>query len=107
MLALRVALLVLSLSSGVFTDGPSPSTASAVIEQVFRTEEDGYVQISYLVTWKHQPAIIADAIHQTDLKVGDRITFVVMKHDLESRSGGQAKKLLHFEILPLRFQKPD
>ena len=70
----------------------------AKVEQVFRTEEDGFVSIYYLATWHGQHVIIADAIHMTDLSVGDQVHFLAMWHDMSSKEKQQ--KLLHFEVVP-------
>jgi hypothetical protein len=97
---LKILVLAITFLGFSFAEGPKPWRATSTVEKVFRTEDEGYISISYLVTWMNQPTIVIDSIHQTDFKVGEKVTFLVLKNALESKPGTPEKKLLHFEVIP-------
>jgi hypothetical protein len=70
---------------------------TAVVEKVFRVEDDGFVSNAYQVTWRGKPVIVADTIHSTDAVEGETIRFMVFWNDMTEQKIGM--KLLHFSIL--------
>jgi len=72
-------------------------TATARVEQVFKVEDDGYQSISYLVSYHGQHVIIEDTLCSTDYALGDKIYFLVLRHDM-SQTHCDGKKLLHFMV---------
>lgn len=81
-------------------NAPAPQTGTAIVETVYVASSDGFSCVSYLVTWNGQKAIIEDPIRSTDYKVGDKIAFLIMKHDMSSKREPKGKKLLHLQVLP-------
>jgi len=99
------ALALMPLGFAQDTQTPPPQvkakrdieTASARIEQVFKAEDDGYQTIAYQVIYHGQRVIVEDTLCSTDYAVGDKIYFLVLRHDMsEDHPGG--KKLLHFMV---------
>ena len=99
-------LIALSLSTLTFAQQPTPptssakepsgvETASARVVQVFKALDDGFQSISYEVVYHNQHVIIQDPLCTTDYSVGDKIYFLVMRHDM-SKSHSDGKKLLSF-----------
>ncbi len=70
---------------------------TAVVEKVFRVEDDGFVFNAYQVTWRGRAVIVEDAIHRTDAAEGDKIRLLVLWNDMSERKPGM--KLLHFSVL--------
>ena len=71
--------------------------ASARVEQVYNIEDDGFQQIHYVVHYHGKLVVVEDPLCRTDYSVGDKIYFLVMRHDMsKDREGG--KKLLHFMV---------
>jgi len=77
-----------------------PNTDTAVVEKVFAAEDDGFSFISYQVTWHGHQVTVQDPIHTTNYKVGEKIYFLVMKHDMTSKTEPNAPKTLGFHALP-------
>lgn len=72
-------------------------TASAKVEQVFNAMDDGFEQRLYVVKYHDKYVIVDDPLCSTDYSIGDKIYFLVMRHDM-SESHSDGKKLLHFMI---------
>ena len=87
------------------TKAPAEATSfrheiyTAVVEKVFRVEDDGFVFNAYQVTWRGRAVIVEDAIHRTDADAveGDKIRILLLWNDMSERKPGM--KLLHFSIL--------
>lgn len=102
--------LALILSSSCFSyaqNVPSPGskeegkqkveTASARVEQVFNAMDDGFEQRLYLVKYHEKYVVVDDPLCSTDFAIGDKIYFLVLRHDM-SESHSDGKKLLHFVV---------
>jgi hypothetical protein len=76
-----------------------PEDVYSRVEKVFRVEIDGYLSVVYQVTYQGHEIIVHDVLSKSDYAVGDKIHFLVMKHDMSSASNSKAMKLLNFTIL--------
>lgn len=72
-------------------------TASARVEQVFNAMDDGFEQRYYLVKYHDKYVIVDDTLCSTDYAIGDKIYFLVLRHDM-SKDHSDGKKLLHFMV---------
>ncbi len=73
-----------------------PDEATATVEQVFKAEDEGFSVIAYQVTWRGHKVIVEDPVRWTNLSVGDKVRFLVLKHDMTSQANG--KRLLSFTV---------
>jgi len=78
------------------TDPPCAKECVAAVEQVFKAEDAGFEGVAYQVTWRGQKVIVEDPIRSTNLSVGEKVHFLVFKHDMTTRKDG--KKLLSFMV---------
>lgn len=82
---------------------PSPSAsdhieiATAKVEHVFKTEDEGYQFIAYLITYHDKHVIVEDPIASTTCSVGDEVRFTVVRNGL-SKTPGCGKKLISFIV---------
>jgi hypothetical protein len=72
-------------------------TFNAIVEKVYRTEDEGCVSMAYQVTWKGHQIIVEDPTHKTDFTVGDNLKGLAMWQYLRTVKG--VKKLLGFVVL--------
>jgi hypothetical protein len=72
-------------------------TANARVEQVFKVEDDGFQGIAYVITYHGKRVIVQDPLSSTDYAVGDKIYFLVFRHDM-SKSHSDGKKLISFMV---------
>ena len=77
-----------------------PTTGTAIVDHVFAVSDDGFSCISYQITWQGQQVIVDDPIHSTNFMAGDKITFLIMKHELVSQKNSSSLKLLHSQVFP-------
>ena len=102
--------LPLALSMSLFAAPPPQSLEPQVsiqppedvysrVEKVFRVEIDGYLSVAYQVTYQGHEIIVPDVLSKSDYAVGDKIHFLVMKHDMSTAPNLKSMKLLNFSIL--------
>ena len=80
--------------------GAVPDTETATVEKVFIVKDGEYSGIHYLITWHGQEAIVDDPIHSTNYKVGDKIGFLIMRHDMSDTKDPNGPKLIGFHAMP-------
>ena len=105
---LTSAFLAISISTIAFSQIPTPpeptqkegagvETASARVLQTFKVEDDGFQSICYQVVYRGQHVIVQDVLCHTDYSVGDKIYFLVLRHDM-SKTHADGKKLISFMV---------
>ena len=72
--------------------------ATGTVEKVFELDEDGFLFRAYQVKHKSSEIIVNDLASMTNLKIGDKITFRIMKTDLTSKNPN-LKKMLTFNVV--------
>lgn len=50
------------------------------VKKVFTASSDGHRFIAYMVDWNGNDVIVSDSLARSDFKVGEEISFLVMKH---------------------------
>ena len=104
---MRIALvmwLITALAGKVFSQtnvvSPPPNyeIAQTQVLKVYSTEENGATFRAYVVKWKDREVVVSDRLSTGNYKVGDNIEVIVMRHELGR--GEDAKRVLHFEIVP-------
>ena len=71
--------------------------ANSRVEQVFKAEDDGYQTIAYAVTYHGKHVVVEDPLCTTDYAIGDKVYFLVMRHDM-TKDDADGKKLLSFMV---------
>jgi len=54
-------------------------TCTAIVDDVVAANAEGYRFIAYVVKWKGQRIVVSDPSSDSNLAVGDRVSFTVMK----------------------------
>ena len=88
------------IENALVPTGSASTNETATIEKVYSANEEGFSYVCYQVTWHGQQVIVSDPIHSTNFKVGDKISFMVMKLDLSKTGQSITKgtKTLAFQI---------
>ncbi len=83
-----------------FTAGPGTkiTLATGIVEKVFKLEDDGFLFQAYQVKYKNAEIVVNDLTSLTNYKMGDKITFRVMKSDLTT-SNPNLKKMITFNVI--------
>lgn len=87
-------------NEGKFTTAPGTNMvlATGVVEKVFKFDDEGFLFQAYQVKYKDTDIIVNDLTSLTNFKVGDKITFRIMKTDLTTRNPN-LKKMLSFNVI--------
>jgi hypothetical protein len=61
-------------------------TCDAIIEEVFRHDDDGFIQTAYAVQWNGSRVIVEDTLSRSNHAAGDHVSFLVVRTDIPERS---------------------
>ncbi len=53
-------------------------TCTATIDDAVKADRDGYRFVAYIVKWKGQRIVVTDIESESDLAVGDKVSFVAL-----------------------------
>src|SRR5438105_11502811 len=71
-------------------------TCTATIDDAVKANHDGDRFVAYIVKWKGQRIVVTDIESQSDLAVGDKLSFIVLRMPLSSDATTTQSKYLMF-----------
>ena len=70
-------------------------TCSGRVDEVVKVDDDGFVQINYIVQYKGQRLVVEDPLSRYNFAVGDTICFMVNKWDSPPDDRARGFRVLH------------